>query len=325
MDWLTVGFIIKALENRENEDDVFIRVMDAEHVPLNSNPVCRRWLYTAYSPITYILKNSGNVCVDPLRPYTHYNRRAAALIYSLYAHCGCSVDRQLRPEPDDDFPGGLSDMGLAVYVFNFDSFETLLCRCGAKFGSNENALNLLFRQREPHSFLRTRFRREFLQRLPSVLRYLPSFDPDVPVADAVCALHFAVGYTDYMMIRRPTDPDPETVRILIQELGADDFKKDAAGHTPLEALMAAAASVRRDTFKPDNQVEYDEWLGRVNATKAILQACVDTRRERGLAISMVTHERLGRNSSMQCIDPALVKDICKASVLPFNSRRPVLP
>jgi hypothetical protein len=236
------------------------------------------------------------------------------------------VDRQPRPDLDDDFPGGVSDMALAVYVFNFDSFEMLLCRLGAKFGPDENVLNSLFKQREPHFFLRTRFRREFLQRLPSVLRYLPSFDPDAPVSlSAVCALHFAVGYTNSRIFRRPTDPDPETVRILIQELGADVEKKDAAGHTPLEALTAAAASVRRETFQPDDQVEYDEWLGRVNATKAILQAAMDRRRERGLAISMVTHERLGQNSSMKCIDPELLRDICKASVLPFNSGRPVLP
>jgi hypothetical protein len=298
MDFLCVHFIKSAISGDEALYRRAIALMDGQKE--NCNPTYRRW-NSEYSPISFILLEYMGVLVS-----CKEKKRAASLILSLYGHCGAIVDQRPRPRYAGFDGEGNSDLALAARGYNSDAFETLLLTCKALFGPNEDVLQLLFDGRNVHDFFIVPARRAFLQRLPALLKWclLPSFNPDIALHSAACALHHAVGLTH----ARTTDPDPETVRILIEELGADSEKLDAHGRTPFEALTLAAASVDRDMF--DSPLQYEDWEGRVVATKAILQRHFDSKMEpRGLAVCMANHERLGENSGLRVLSDELLRKI----------------
>ncbi len=114
-----------------------------------------------------------------------------------------------------------------------------------------------------------------------------------------CSLHLAVSYTTRKLW---TDPNPETVAFLIEVLGADSLKFNDAGLTPLESLTAAAQGMNLNFFyaRSYSSRDYDNWLERVNKTKAILQLAID-REARGLAVCMSGQKRLGAGSLLRLI------------------------
>jgi hypothetical protein len=156
-----------------------------------------------------------------------------------------------------------------------------------------------------------------------LLRYLPLFDPDVPVNTAVCALHFAVGfiydiYPDNSHIWLPCDPDPEIVRILIEELGANFEKRDDTVDTRnvIQALTHNSQSGVGHLFKEEDAMF--EWGERVHETTAILERHMLRRKQEriddhmqpyGLAIAMAGHPSLGKKSGLNVFSDEILKKI----------------
>ncbi len=184
-------------------------------------------------------------------------------------------------------------------------------------------MKMLFRRRLIYADSSSRTRLEFLRVLPRLVRYLPLFDPDVPVYTDVCALHFAVAniyyiYPDNRHIWLPCDPDPEIVRILIEELGANFEKRDNSfeRRNVIQALTHNSQTEVGHLFNDYDVM--DEWGARVEQATVMLERHMERRKQEridlhmqpyGLAIAMAGHPSKGKKSGLNVFSDEILKKI----------------